>query len=330
MTEDWRIVTTTPAVLADVVDVFPALTRLRFADPRPAWRKRFVMLRWADVVRRVSPRDALEALEGLPEAKESDVPHLSEAAVRAACLLEAGDWRDARPHIVEVERRAGARALLDGRVALQEAAFDEAEELWSLAEAEATASTHPLAVEVAAEALGYRLRLAMVRDGEAGALWGQMERLCVEHKAAFTQSAFRALYQLESSSERDDRLAAAADRAHRIMLERYVEPYRDEEAKVAPVPLVVHGIAKVHRREPEAFFEAISTQSAMAWRRGDRQHGYDIAWYGRAIGARLLGPKMEQALTSYLDKLLEPLEPERRDAYEWRLQFRARLARPLR
>ncbi len=330
MTDDWRTVTTVPAVLADAFEILPALSRLHFADPRPAWRKRFVDLRWADVIRRAEPRQALAGLEGLVEAADPDVPHLTEPAVRAACLLEAGDWREARSYIAKVERRGGARALLDGRVALQEAAFDEAEELWSLAETEARSSTHPLAVEVAAEALGYRLRLAMVRDGDAGGLWDQMERLCTEHGAGFTQSAFRLLHNVESSSDREARLQAAADRAERGMRKRYVEPFLDDEARVAPVPLVVHGIAKVHHREPQAFFEAISTQSALAWRRGDRQHGYDIAWYGRAIGSRLLGPKMEEALTTYLEQLLEPLEPARRDAYAWRLQFRARLARPLR
>jgi hypothetical protein len=329
MTEDWRVVSTTPAILADVVEVLPALTRLRFSHPRPVARERFVRLRWADVMRRVAPSEALDSLVDLPEADEPDVPHLSEAAVRAASMFERGQWRDARELVEQVERRGGAKALLEGRVALQEQAFDDAEQLWSLAEAEAEAATHPLAVEVRAEALGYRMRLAIVRGVDARGLWERMEALCKEHGAGFTQGAFRLVHQLETGSEREARLDAAARAASDAMEQRYIEPFRDEEAKVAPVPLVVHGIAKVHHRQPEAYFEAITTQSAMAWRRGDRQHGYDIAWYGRAIGGRLMGPKMEEALTTYLDHLLEPLEPARREAFAWRLQFRARLSKPL-
>ena len=326
MTEDWRVVTTHPAILADAFDIAPPLMRLRFADPRPPWRKRYVLLRWADVVRRALPRDALAVLDDeLPEATETDVPHLCEPAVRAACLLEMGQHEAALPHVMKVERRGGARELLDGRVAMQQARFDEAEQAWELAETAALMSTHPLAVEVAAEALGYRARLAMVTDQPRQGVWERLEKLLASHGAGFSQSLFRGFQRLDETDGKA-RQEASYRQVSEGLLARYAAPFADEADKVAPVPVEVHGVAKTHMREPERFFEAITALSGLAWRQGDRQHGYDVAWYGRAIGKRIFGEKMNQAMTSYLEKLLEPLEPERRGVYEWRLLFRARVS----
>jgi len=326
MTEDWRIVTTKPAVLADAVEVLPPLLRLRNANPRPAWRKRFVLLRWADLLRRALPADAFRVLdEELPAADESDVPHLTEPAVRAAALLERGQWEEAVPWVMQVERRGGARELLDGRVALQQQRFQEADQAWDLAEAAARSSTHPLAVEVAAEALGYRARLAMLSDEMKASHWGRLERLLEEHGAGFSQSIFRGLKALDDGDAKGRQETAFA-KVHHELVTRYRDPFQAEADKVAPVPVVVHGVAKTHAREPKRFFEAVTALSALAWRNGDRQHGYDIAWYGRAIGKRLFGEKMDEAMSNYLERLLDPVEPERRGVYEWRLLFRAKVS----
>lgn len=325
MTEDWRVVTEQPAVLADALDVMIPLGRLRYANPRPEGRKRFVMLRWADVIRRFSPDDAWAVLEEeLPTAPETHTaPHLTEEAVRAATLLEMGKHEEAKDWVMRVSTAGGARALLEGRVALQTQRLPEARAFWELAEAAARSADWPLAVEVEIEALGNLARLDAMAFPPSHAGFRRMETRCKELNAGVTQSVFRTLEEMSGPTARELRAerTSVAIRAH--MEKTYAEPFVDDVPKLGPVPLHVHGMAKIHKVEPMKFVEAVSGMASVLWKEGDRQRSYETAWYGRAIGTRLFGPKVEAALTEFLELLLAPLPEERRQAFDVRLRLNA-------
>lgn len=328
MTDDWRSVTEQPAVLVDVSDVMIPLARLRYADPRPAERKRFVLLRWADVIRRFSPSDALDVLDQeLPEGPEAPaVPHLSEAAVRAATLLELNRHDDAQGLLPRVATSAGARALLEGRCAMAKGAFSDARAHYEVAVAVARQGPGPLAVEVEVEAMGHLARLGLVEALAENPWFDRLDARCAEIGAGFTRSTFRWLRAHDgptANALRADRTWVAV---RSFMERRYATPFEADRPKLGPVPLHVHGIAKVHHLEPQAYVRSIATLAGLMWRDGDRQRAYEVAWYGRAVGRRLFGETIEAALSEFLDQLLAPLPAERRDAFDLRLRLNARRA----
>jgi hypothetical protein len=325
MTDDWRIITTEAAPLLDVTGVLLPLARLRYAHPRPEGRLRFVLLRWCDLTRRFSPTDALSVLDAeLPSVDETpSMPHLTEAAVRAATLLETAQVDEAERWVTSVSAACGARALLEGRVAMQRGRLDEAHQHWEIAVVAAQTSGLPLASEVEIEALGNIARLLSARGLPADAWFTRLDQRCQELHAGFTQSAFRTLRTLQEPTARELRNERTTVAIKASMMARYAEAFLGDAAKVGPVPLHVHGMAKVHHLEPKAYLEAVTMMASLLWRQGDRQRGYETAWYGRAVGSRLFGPKIEAALTELIDLLLAPLTPERRAAFETRLRINA-------
>lgn len=325
MTDDWRIATEQPAILADVLDVFMPLARLRYASQRPLGRRRYVLLRWADVVRRWAPDDALAVLdEELPDCAETpSVPHLTEPAVRAATLLEKGQHEAAAELLPQVSQATGARDLLEGRVAMQQARFDDARAHYERAEVAARVAATALSVEIEVEALGSLARLFAMRGTDATAWFLRMEARCVELDLGLTRMAFQ---RLERESRPEARARAAAETTVALkshLLRKYAEPFQADVGKLGPVPLHVHGMAKTHATEPNAYVNAIGTMAGILWREGDRQRAYETAWYGRAIGQRLFGAEVEASLTEFIELLLGPLPPERRQAFETRLRINA-------
>ena len=325
MTEDWRIVTEQPAILADILDVFMPLARLRYASQRPLGRRRFVLLRWAEVIRRFAPDDALAVLdEELPDVVETPmVPHLTEPAVRAATLLEKGEHQAAAELLPRVSQACGARDLLEGRVAMQEARFDDAWAHYERAEVAARVAGTPLSVEIEVEALGSLARLFAMRGMDATAWFRRLAARCAELDLGLTRMAFE---RLERASRPEARARSAAQATVALkshLVHKYAEPYQADIPKLGPVPLHVHGMAKTHATEPNAFVNAIGTMASIQWREGDRQRAFETAWYGRAIGRRLFGAEVEASLTEFIDLLLGPLPPERRQAFETRLRINA-------
>jgi len=327
MTADWDIVATRPAILADVLEVMPALLRLRYANPRPPWRKRFVLLRFADVIRRVTPEEALAVLEGdLPDDDQGEVPHLAHPAVMAATLLEMSRAEEASGWLARVRREGGAAELLEGRLALQEGHLDEADKLYELAAAAARMHPHPLTVEVELEAMGHRVRLAMARQQAHGALHRQLERRLQEANAGVTISVFRQLVLRHEPDVRERRLDRTVIGIKTHILRTYAAPYESEREAIAPIPLHVHGLAKALRDDPMKYVSGVSTLASIQWRQGDRQNGYETAAYGEAIARRVWGPKVADVLQDFVEQLLEPLPPEQRRAYAWRMERTAREA----
>jgi len=325
MTEDWRIVTERPAVLADVLDIIVPLARLRYASQRPLGRRRFVLLRWAELTRRFAPDDALAVLDNeLPDVDETPaVPHLSEPAVRAATLLEKGSHEEAAALLSEVSQDTGARDVLEGRVAMQQARFDDARAHWERAEMAARLSATPLSPEIEVEAQGHLARLFAMRGLDATGWFQRLDARCLALNAALTRGAFQRLQRQIRPDVQERRLERTSVAVKAFLIDTYAEPFQADVPKLGPVPLHVHGMAKTHAKEPNKYVNAVGTMASLLWREGDRQRAYETAWYGKALAQRLFGAEVEASLATFIEALLAPLPPERRQAFETRLRINA-------
>ncbi len=171
--------------------------------------------------------------------------------------------------------------------------------------------------------MGHLARLFALRGMDATTWIARVDARCDELGAVMTRGVFRKLQQQIRPEARDARLERTTVALKSHLLRKYAEPFQADVAKLGPVPLHVHGMAKTHATEPNAYVNAVGTMAGILWREGDRQRAYETAWYGRAIGQRLFGAEVEASLTEFLDLLLGPLPPERRQAFETRLRINA-------
>lgn len=310
-----------PAILADVALVLPPLLRLRASPDLSAGDRLRVDLRLADVARRFLPEEALALLDALPATARAEGP-LDAAFLRASALLEAGRTAEAALLVPSIPTAEGLRAVVRGRLAWAEGRLEEA--LLHLDEA-LLRTEHP---ELRGEALGYRARALHALGRDAHADLDALERLCDAHRAGFTQTLFR----LVRAGLDDAKLPGMADaflRGARLWIEgQLVFGVEKDRAKVAPLPLHVHGAAMRYRDQPERYANAILFAAALAWRAGDRVPAYETAWYGGRIAERRFGAEAAAPIWSFLAELEGSVPAVERDAIRAAVSARAAEPRP--
>jgi hypothetical protein len=223
----------------------------------------------------------------------------------------------------QVSKDTGARDLLEGRVAMQQARFDDARAHWERAEMAARLAGTPLSPEIEVEAMGHLARLFSMRGLDASGWFQRVDDRCVQLNAAMTRSAFQRLRRQTRPDVQERRLERTSVAIKAYLLDTYAEPFTADVAKLGPVPLHVHGMAKSHANDPNKYVNAVGTMASLLWREGDRQRAYETAWYGKSIARRLWGEPVEAVLQTFIDSLLAPLPPERRGAFETRLRINA-------
>lgn len=296
-----------PALLADVYGLMPPLLRLHLANPRGEGVRRLVALRLADVTRRAFPDEALRLLDDLPEGPDPEIDVLQPAVVAAHAWLEGNQLEQARLLVPDLPK-GPVRELVMGRVAIAAGDLEGAAEFLDRC-LDTLDPEAPLAVEVEAEALGLRARLAMLAQRDSVEDWDRLAKLCEAHGAWLSctvAGVFRENVRAGTVSSAD-KFAAVA---RRMLEARYTRPVEADRQAVAPIPLHVHGAARTHASDPEAYVEAILQIAAMTWRAGDRLDAYETAYYGLRIGERLFGERAGQPLTTFIDGLVAPLSAE--------------------
>lgn len=293
-----------PAILADVGGVLPSVWALRSGRsllaqalggegeaPPTAEERLWLDLRFADIVRRFLPQEALEVLRAVPPMSESG--GFSGPAIEVAALIELGRLDDAEAKLMLTPGETGLRALLDGRLALERGrladalrAFDQAVELAN-------------DVELRAEALCFRARTRRLGDLDATADFDALEALCAEHGAGVTISIVRFIRDASNA----DVLPALTGAFYRVGLTQLTAALtlgvEKDRASVEPIPLHVHGAARKHR-EATAYVSALLPIASLQLSVHADVEAFETAWYGFSVGQRLFGQAAVVELAAFL------------------------------
>ncbi|MDP2315255.1 MAG: hypothetical protein Q8P41_20320 [Pseudomonadota bacterium] len=280
-----------------------AILRLRDAPLLPDVRLRLA-LREADLLRRVMPEEALAVLERLDGAGGAVTGTLAPDAIRAHALLDLGRPDEAKTLSPFLAADTDVYALIEGRIAWSEGRLDPAAASFETAIA---TTTDP---EVEAESRMFLVRLRAVRRQPVADALDELEALCARHGAGITQVLVRTLRLTIESGVAPIVAEGLARGARTELSARYTFGVEQDRATLGAIPLEVHGAARKHPDDPDAFASAVLALSALSWATGDHAEGYAVAWYGHTVGARRYGDTPMVHLATYLGELEARVGPD--------------------